>query len=119
MEKIVKGVKTRGEVLQTSLHRLVFATVVLYVLMLVVGYYVYQLSASNTDGLCAFRNDTLARIEQSENYLRDHPFGTKAIPRNVLEISIANAKRTADALSGVKCPPPPQFNPEEAPEGAP
>lgn len=119
MDKLVKGVKTRGEVLTTSLHRLVFATVVLYVLWLAVGFYVYQLSASNTDGLCAFRNDTLARIEQSEQYLREHPFGTKAIPRNILEISIANSKRTADALSSVKCPPPPQINPEPSPEGAP
>jgi hypothetical protein len=94
------------ETLRRSLRRLVTATVVLYLGLFSLGYYIYTVSRNNTDGLCTLRNEAATRVQTSQEYLIDHPNGSKEIPLGVIKLSIANSQRTVDALRNIRCPPP-------------
>lgn len=96
--------------LRRSLHRLVIATVVLYLAIFGIGYYVFTVARNNSEGLCAFRNDIDARIASSKKYIKEHPRGSRAIPLSTVRVSLALSERTRSALKHVHCPPPPSLN---------
>lgn len=103
-----KGV-TSAEVLRRSLRRLVISTIVLYLALGGVIFYIYTVAQNTTEGVCAFRNDVEARVDASKQYLIDHPKGTRDISVDILKNTIANGQRSVKALSKVSCPPPPDL----------
>lgn len=100
-------------VLDTTLRRLVIATVVLYLAMIGTGYYVYTVAQGNTEGLCALRNDAQSRVDQTELFLKENPKGIPGVSLQQLKRSTENSKRTVQALKSVRCPPPPAIVPVE------
>lgn len=110
MSEPEKPVRTTAEVLRRSLRRLVIATVTLYLLLGGIVYYVYGVARDNTDGLCAFRNDVSQRVEQSKQFLIDHPEGIGEITPDILKATIAQGQQTVKALAGITCPPPPDLS---------
>lgn len=105
-----KGGRTIAEVLKTNLRRLVLATVILYLLFFAIGLYVYNLARDNNQSLCAFRNDIGIRVEQSKQFLIDHPEGEGAITPEILKATIAQGNQTVESLSNLDCPAPPSLS---------
>lgn len=116
-EKTEKKGVTTAEALRKYLRRLVIATALLYLLLIGVAYYIYNVAQNTTEGVCAFRNDVQARVDGGKQFLIDNPKGTKEISVDVIKNSIANGERSVKSLSKVKCPPPPQLTiPTPTPE---
>jgi hypothetical protein len=89
-----------------------FVALVLIALAVVGGlaYYIHktralaQQNSQTTVALCALRADLDLRIASSNELLTDHPRGPIfGIPRSVIEMSVANSKRTREALSDLDC----------------
>lgn len=91
--------------IQRSLRILIITTVVLFLCIGAVTYYVYSVAKDVNDGVCAFRADVQTRSVQTKKYLKKHPHGTRLISSSDLQIAIKNTERTVDALSSVNCPP--------------
>lgn len=106
LEPDKQGAKIANK-LDRTLKRLVWATAVLYVVLIGLGYYIYAVSNENTDALCALRSDAEARIEQSQQFLNTHPNGVAGISAEQLKRSLNNSKRTYEALKDLDCPAPP------------
>ena len=104
-----RGLET-ATVLRKTLRLLVIATVLLYLAVFGTGYYVYTIAQSNTKGLCALRTDAESRVDQSKQFLKEHPQGIPGISAEQLKRSTDNSKRTIAALESVRCPPPPDLN---------
>lgn len=109
MSEPEKPARTTADVLRRSLRRLVIATIVLYLLLGGVVWYVYGVARDNTDGLCAFRNDVAGRVEGSKQFLIDHPDGSGDITPELLKATITQGQQTVKALSSVNCPAPPNL----------
>lgn len=89
--------------IKRSLHLLVIATVVLFVVEVAsVGYFA-TVAAKNQDALCTLRDDLQVRIDQSNAFLRSHPHGAFGIPAAVIQQQINNSQRSIDALSNLSC----------------
>lgn len=102
------------EELTGTLRRLVWATVVLYVVLaLLVGFVwisgvqqrddIAQSANSTNQALCVLRADLEVRVADSIKFLADHPNGIPGIPVASIQQSIENQQRTVDALSGLEC----------------
>jgi hypothetical protein len=59
---------------------------------------------SDTQALCAFRDDVAHRKRSTENLLQRHPHGIPGISVATLQASIDSEKHTTKALSPLKCP---------------
>jgi hypothetical protein len=103
-----------GEQLRKALRRLTWATVVVYLFLtaaIVAGYIVSSgqrsdlraTALSANSALCTLRSDLELRIEDARIFLDEHPDGIPGIPAATLVQSIANQKRTIDALSSLQC----------------
>lgn len=117
---MIKPIKGGGpetaETLRQTLRRLVFATFVLYIVIFGVVYYIYTVSQSNTKGLCAIRNDSEARVQQSKKFLKEHPNGIPGISSEQLKRSVDTSGRTVRALADIHCPPPSDLPSTRAPQ---
>lgn len=89
--------------IQAALRVLVVATVILYAGLIAVSVWTYNGAASNRDALCALREDVEKRVATSEGFLAANPKGVAGIDAAALKTSIANSKRTIEALSGINC----------------
>jgi hypothetical protein len=63
-------------------------------------------------GLCTFRSDLQVRVQNSRDFLKQHPNGIPGIPASVLKNSIDNQRLTLSSLktlpcAGVETKPPP------------
>jgi uncharacterized protein HemX len=92
--------------LRRGLRVLMALTAVLYVVMLGVAGYTFRQSQRNTKALCTIRANAADRVEQTEQFLRDHPNGLNGITVLDLRRSIQTYQNTVRALNDVKCPPP-------------
>lgn len=81
-------------------------TVVLYIVMLGVAGYTYDLSKKNTRALCTIRQNAEDRADQAQQFLIDHPRGIPGISVTDLNRSINAYNSTARALNDVNCPVP-------------
>lgn len=59
--------------------------------------------ANAQDALCVFRDDLARRIDQTRDFLADHPNGIPGIDGGVLRNSLKNQQQTLDALSVLRC----------------
>jgi hypothetical protein len=107
---------TIAQMIVTRLKILIAATVVLYLINFGLGYFVYNVSVNNAEGLCAFRTDAEVRLANAKQYLADHPNGTPDIPASILRATISNGERTVKSLSEVNCPPIGKSKPTPVPE---
>jgi hypothetical protein len=79
------------------------ATVVLYVILLLVGGAALMTASRNQGALCELRSDLDRRITLSENLLNRHPNGIAGLTPLEVRTSIANQRRTVVALGGLNC----------------
>lgn len=105
-----------AERLDHSLNRLRRATVILYLITIVLfiaGFlYVYNYQADNrkiivstTSALCALKVDMEARIIQGQDFLSKNPDGIPGITPEAIQQQLDNTQRTLNALSEISCPP--------------
>lgn len=103
--------ETRGlgtaAVLRKSLKRLVWATVLLYVVLFAIGLKVYLDGRNTTKALCTLRTDLQVRVNSSIDFLSEHPEGIPGISPKMIRDGIENQQRTISALQGLDCPPKP------------
>lgn len=86
-----------------ALRRLTIGIAILYIGMLGTAGWVYMNSQSNTDALCALRNDLQERVDNSEAFIEKHPNGFAGISPREIKDGINGQKRTIKALSGISC----------------
>lgn len=53
--------------------------------------------------LCTFTNDLEKRIQNTEEFLDEHPNGIPGIPKSAFVVGLNNQKETLEALSDLKC----------------
>jgi hypothetical protein len=57
-------------------------------------------------GVCRLRDDLRVRVENSEEFLREHPDGIPGLPAKVIQTGIDGQKRTIRSLRVIgPCPP--------------
>lgn len=102
-------------VVQATLRRLVWATVVVYVMLAALVVIGYLNSASQRDALaatvhtttsalCALRGDLEQRVQTSLTFLENNPEGIPGISAKAIRDGIVNQQRTIDALAPLACP---------------
>jgi len=100
-----------------QIKRLVWLVVALYLIQAGVSVYFFLaardqreklavVAVSTARGLCAIRHDAENSVQQSQDFLKDHPNGIPGISRKLLLRSIAQQQALADNLAGIKCPAP-------------
>jgi hypothetical protein len=105
-----------GTELQHSLRTLTWATVILYLTVIILGFIAYiarvndtnrteELAVQTTTVICALRADLQARVDSTEKFLRTHPNGFAGISAEALEAQMEGQQRTIAALSTLPCPP--------------
>lgn len=86
-----------------ALHGLFAATVMLYLLMGGLLFWVSHNASETTSALCALRTEQAKRMEGSKKFLREHPEGFAGIPASTLRVSIGNQSATIRALRNLDC----------------
>lgn len=96
--------------LQRSLRVLVYATIGLYVVMALLGFFVWDVAhdakvqASTTNSsLCVLRADLEQRVESARDFIEKHPQGFEGVSVEDIQVSIDNQVRTINALSPLDC----------------
>jgi hypothetical protein len=67
-----------------------------------------QISAnqrSDTQALCAFRDDLHSRAQSAQDFLKHHPHGIPGISPATIRASVTGEQRTVRALHPLQCPP--------------
>jgi hypothetical protein len=64
---------------------------------------VNEIATTNQVALCAFRNDIVARIAASEQFLEEHPNGIPGISPATIRTNLRAQRQTVDALSVLNC----------------
>jgi hypothetical protein len=97
--------------LQRAMWWLAAATAFLYLAGGSLGVFLYlteRKAQHNTAmALCTFRNDVAARVQVSEQFLKDHPKGLDGITPALIKTSLKSQRATLKSLKGLDCPPPP------------
>ena len=101
--EVAKKTLSAAEEIKRTLRGLVIATVVLYLAMVGVAFYVYSNSRDNTKALCAIRHDAQVRVTESQAFLNAHPNGFLGLSASQLQQSINDSDQTVNALSGLGC----------------
>lgn len=95
--------------LRSGLRRQMWATMLLYVVVIVVSaaawYAVKVQTDRNTRTFCALRQDLERRVASAEDFLARNPHGIPGITAQQLTKSISDQQRSIVALSGLDCPP--------------
>jgi hypothetical protein len=88
-----------------TLHRLVAATMLLFVVLTVVAFFSWHSADQNRQAVCNLRGDLQQRIEASENFVTKHPDTIAKLGFTVQQVQkeILNQRRTLTALAGVSC----------------
>lgn len=81
--------------------------VILSIVLLAVAGYAYNQGRKNTRALCAIRANAENRLEQTQQFLRDHPNGIAGISVADLQRSLNAYTATIRSLDDVDCPPKP------------
>jgi CHASE1-domain containing sensor protein len=81
-------------------------TTVLYLFVLGLTGYAYVQGQRNTKALCTIRKNADDRIEQTQQFLQDHPNGVGGISALDLRRSLQTYQNTVKALQDIDCPPP-------------
>lgn len=89
--------------IKRTLRLLVAATVVLYVVLGTVVFLNYRSSDTTNDALCALRGDLERRVEQSQQFLIEHPNGVGGIPAATIRQGLVNQQHTIHALRKLSC----------------
>ena len=58
---------------------------------------------SDTQALCAYREDLRNRVDSGYKFLATHPHGIPGIPLGTIQLSLQNEQHTLTALSPLKC----------------
>lgn len=98
--------------LRRTLRRLIYATVVLYVGLLVTGFFLWRIVVTNADtagraasALCALRADLDQRVQSGAAFLIAHPGGAFGISAASIRQSLDSQRRTIATLANLNCPP--------------
>jgi hypothetical protein len=96
-----------GASIQRTLRLLIVTTVVLFLMIVAAGLYTYTLSKNNRDSLCIFRADIASRVQQTDQYLKEHPEPEPfpGITRQTLLTQVEGQKRTLGSFKHLHCPP--------------
>jgi hypothetical protein len=91
--------------LQASLRKLTAATVVLYIVSVLLAVGAGYTANQNREAACALRADVERRTDEGKKFLIDHPHGLEKLgfSRSDLLLSIHNQERTVDALGSLMC----------------
>lgn len=89
--------------IQKNFKRLFRTTIILILFLICICVYIFHFASTNTDALCALRNESQSRVEQSEKFLQENPKGIPGVSRAQFNRSIENSKTTVKALSGLDC----------------
>lgn len=96
------------EYIDDRLHRfflkLLIAFAFLGLTSAALGLYVAHVATENKKGLCALRTDAEDRINQTQDFIKEHPDGIPGISIAQLKRSTNNSVRTFMALEEVDCP---------------
>jgi len=93
--------------LRRGLRVLMALTIFVYLFLVGVGGYTYFQGQRNTRALCTIRNNAQDRVDQTTDFLRNHPTGINGISVADLRRSIESSRATVRALDDVNCPSPP------------
>lgn len=69
----------------------------------VLGVYISHISHDNQQALCNQKETAQRQVEQTEEFILDHPNGIPGISRAQLERSKSNSVRTVNSLKEVDC----------------
>ena len=86
-----------------AFRALVTAVVALFVTVGVLGIAAKRTADSNKHALCTFVDDLQRRVNQTREFLADHPEGFAGIPAATLVNQAENQQRTIDALDNLNC----------------
>lgn len=100
--------------LQAALRRLVWATIVVYSVLVLLGAFVWvsstvqrneiaRVAKQTNAALCTLRHDFEQRVEASRQFLRDHPDGVGGITPEDIQRSIDGLQTTINALAILDC----------------
>jgi hypothetical protein len=88
-----------------TLRRLTYATILGYVISILIAIGAGYFANANREGACALRSDLTRRVETSKNFLLDHPRGAPALGFSRADIlkEIHNQESTRDSLNVIIC----------------
>lgn len=97
-DKIVVGI-------QSSLRKLTAATIVLYVVAIVIALAAGYTANMNRVAACSLRDGVERRVDNGRDFLANHPNGLPKLgfTRSDIEKEIANQQRTVDSLGVLIC----------------
>lgn len=97
-DKIVREIRR-------TLHGLVIATIVLFIVIGAIGIISFTLADDNRRAVCNLSDDLERRVATSEKFAEEHPKKVEELGFTQAQIQkeIANQRRTLDALSAVSC----------------
>jgi hypothetical protein len=88
---------TVADEIRRTLKRLVAATVVVYVVIMIVTGTTYA-------ALCALDHDLENRVSDSQQFLKEHPHGIAGIPASAIRVSMNSQEDTIHTLDILHCP---------------
>lgn len=103
--KVEGGPSKTAQSIKKTLYWLIAATVVLYLGVAGLTFFVWSQSAKNTDALCSVRHDAEKRVQQGNKFLTENPNGIPGISPKLLQQSVDNAQSTVNSLAILHCPP--------------
>lgn len=91
--------------IQASLRKLTNATIILYVVAILIAVAAGFTANQNREAACALRADVERRVDEGKNFLIAHPNGLPKLgfSRAELQDTVDNQQRTVDALGGLIC----------------
>lgn len=92
-----------GEEIKKQLNVLIVMTLLLYVGVGLILWWVWDQSQTNTHALCAIRRDFQNQSVEGKNFLKIHPHGAFGLTSSQLQQSINNSEELVSALSSVNC----------------
>lgn len=97
-----KSVITAEEI-KKQLNVLIVMTVILYIGVGLILWWVWNEAQTNTASLCAIRRDFTNQIIQGNAFLRIHPHGAFGLTEAQLQQSIGNSAQLVNALKNINC----------------
>lgn len=85
------------------LRVLIAMTSLLYVLTATWAFYTFHAAERNRKALCTLRANTQIQIEQTQQFLIDHPRGFPGVSNSDLKANIRQLQKTVDALDTLHC----------------
>lgn len=99
--EVSDGAIKTAEDLRSQLRVLIALTIILYVVMGFLVWWIWSQQTTNSGALCAIRREAQARVKEGQEFLTQHPYGAYGLSRAQIQQSITDSIDTVSALQNL------------------